>query len=149
MLSTSSEYALRAIAALAQRSNDEPVLARRLAEEVSVPTAYLSKILATLGRKGLLHAARGTKGGYRLARDPKTIRLVEVVEPFEGVRTRPSCLLGNNECGVEPCTAHATWGKVRGAYLDFLENTTVSDISDPHGSYAPKKPAAKDRKTRR
>lgn len=129
IFSASATYALRALAHLAA-GGEEAVLGRDLAKDVDVPAHYLSKILAALARAGVLTASRGTRGGYRLARPAEEIKLIEVVEPFEGKRVRPGCLLEpDRPCGDgSGCSAHASWGKAKAAYLEFLESTTLADI---------------------
>ena len=130
--SASTTHALRAAAWLAAHGGGEAILGRDLARELKIPPDYLSKVLATLARSGVLKAARGAKGGYRLARPPGRIRLVQVVAPFEGSRVRSACLLRpDRPCrGSAACTAHASWGDVNDAYREFLDQTTLADIQD-------------------
>jgi Rrf2 family protein len=128
--STSALHALRTLAWLAANAGEQARLGRDLAREVNVPPDYLAKVLAQLARAGVLSASRGAKGGYRLARPPHRIRLIDVVLPFEGKRARPGCLLRpERPCGGSGrCTAHRAWSGVRRTYVDFLERTTVADI---------------------
>ncbi len=130
IFSSTATHALRAMASLAGGEPSEPVLGRELARRVGLPSHYLSKVLATLARSGLLTASRGAKGGYRLARRPDRIRLIEVVLPFEGQRARPGCLLRPDKpCrNSGACSAHAAWGDMKRTFTDFLEQTTVADI---------------------
>ena len=130
ILSASATHALRALAWLASREDDGAMLGRDLARKVKLPPDYLSKVLATLARTGVLTASRGVKGGYRLARPAKRIKLIEVVLPFEGKRARPACLLHpDRPCRDSgACSAHGAWGGVKDAYLVFLEKTTLADI---------------------
>lgn len=129
IFNASATYALRALSLLAADS-EQVVLGRDLAKEVEVPAHYLSKILASLARAGVLMASRGSRGGYRLARPAEEIRLIEVVEPFEGKRVRPGCLLQPDQpCSEDTaCSAHSSWASAKAAYLDFLETTTLADI---------------------
>ncbi len=130
ILSASSTHALRALAYLAADVREDATLGRDLANEVDVPAHYLAKILATLARAGLLTASRGVRGGYRLARRPDAITLMEIVEPFEGKRVRPGCLLRPDQPCREDgtCSAHGAWSDVKAAYSRFLETTTLADI---------------------
>ena len=130
ILSASSVHALRAVAWLAAHENGEAVLGRDLARQVNVPADYLSKVLATLARGGVLTASRGVKGGYRLARPASRIRLIEVVLPFEGKRATPGCLLRPGQPCRESgaCSAHPVWGRVKDTYTAFLEKTTIAQI---------------------
>jgi len=134
MFSTTCEYALRALVLLARLPDGNSVLGRDLARSATIPANYLSKILLTLRNAGVLTTARGTGGGYRLKKTPTEIRLVDVVELFDGARARPACLLGAKECSDEnPCSAHEMWRDVRDSYLKFLENTTLAQISAESG----------------
>jgi Rrf2 family protein len=141
IFNASATHALRAMTHLAASPQVEAKLGRELAEEIELPSHYLAKVLATLARSGLLLATRGARGGYRLARPPREIALMEIVEPFEGKRVRPGCLLQpDRACRDESaCSAHAEWSKVKATYLGFLERTTLADIQ---GHDAPGTPAA-------
>lgn len=131
MLSTTAQYALRALVKLAEEP-EKTVLGRIMAEQTDIPANYLSKVLLTLGNAGLVEATRGARGGYRLSRDASTIRLIEVVEPFDGARIKPTCLLGLPECSDEnACSAHDPWKGIRTQFIGFLESTTLAEISNP------------------
>lgn len=131
MLTTTSQYALRALTHLARQAG-EPVLGRDLAQSGEIPENYLSKVLLTLRNAGLVNTARGSGGGYRLGRSASEICLIDVVELFEEIsRTKPPCFLGRTrKCSdVTPCSAHSTWREVQLAYLKFLMSTTLSTIA--------------------
>ena len=138
MLSTTSEYALRALVHLAALPQGTAVLGRDLAEECGIPANYLSKILLALRNAGIIDAVRGSGGGYSLHRSPENIRLIEVVELFEGTRAKPECFLGlHRKCSdSNPCSAHEAWRDVRSAYIRLLETTTLASISE--GQPAPR-----------
>lgn len=131
MISTTSEYALRALSYLASQGHGNSVLGRDLARETEVPANYLSKILLSLRRAGLVSTVRGTGGGYRLQRAPHRIRLSQIVDLFDGAHRREGCVLGHNHrCKEEHCcSAHRVWSDVRAAYNHFLTATTLADIS--------------------
>ncbi len=147
----SATHALRALAHLATSEREGATLGRDLASEVGVPPHYLAKVLATLARAGVLSASRGVRGGYRLARPAELITLMEIVEPFEGKRVRPGCLLAPGRPCRErgPCSAHAAWSEVKKVSTGFLEKTTLADIKG--GVVAPEEraPRRNPRKRRR
>jgi Rrf2 family protein len=131
LLSSTATHALRALAHLAHHAGEEAMQGRTLASEVGVPTHYLAKVLATLARSGVLSASRGVRGGYRLARPAEAIRLIEIVEPFEGKRIlESSCLLRPcDPCSEDSrCPAHRAWAEVKTAYTRFLDSTTLADL---------------------
>ena len=133
MISTTSEYALRALAHLSNAPEGGAVLGRELARAADIPANYLSKILLSLRNAGYLTTARGSGGGYRLCVSPDEIFLIDVVELFEGSKAKPVCFLSRTKsCGEQDaCTAHRSWRELSMAYRGFLVSTTVSMISGP------------------
>lgn len=131
MLSTTCEYALRALTRLACQPPDRAVLGRDLAASAGIPANYLSKIMLALRNAGLVITTRGTGGGYRLSKPAVQIRLMEIAELFDGAKARPACLLDSGkECSdADACSAHTAWRDVRASYIRFLESTTLASIS--------------------
>ncbi len=130
MLSRTSEYVLRAMALMAQQVDEWPLPSPRIAEQTGIPRKYLSNILSSLVRAGILQSAPGIGGGFRMTRSPKVVFLREVLEPFEPALgpTRP-CPFGQEVCNdTDPCAGHERWKRVREAYADFLQHTSVYDI---------------------
>lgn len=131
MLSTTSEYAIRALCHLANLAEEETVLGRELSEKAQIPGNFLAKILLALNKAGMVEASRGPHGGYRLRRPAESISLLEVVTVFEGSAAVPSCLLQHSRpCSDDhPCAAHTEWRVVRDVYTAFLHDTTIARIA--------------------
>ncbi len=145
-LSTTATHAIRALICLATGDSGRATLGGTLAERAHVPPTYLAKILATLGRAGILRGSRGMKGGYRLTRDPASIRLLEVVEILDGPQTTPTCFLNPlRPCSErQGCKVYAEWRRVREAFVGFLSGTTIADlVGDP--AWCPGEGGARDR----
>lgn len=133
MLSTTSEYALRILAYLAQQPPTDAQLGRDLAQAVDIPANYLSKVLLALRNAGLVATARGSGGGYRLRKPADEIFLIDVVELFDDIsRGTPSCFLHHTRpcSNTTPCSAHAAWSDLQAAYLGFLVSTPLSGIAN-------------------
>ena len=129
ILSQTAMYALRATLYLAEHSDDQPVRVDDIAAALDVPRNYLSKILHSLARGGLLHSARGPGGGFSLAKPPGDTALIEVVAHFDDLDDA-RCLLGRPECrDDDPCAAHGQWKQVAAAVHAFFRNTTVAEIA--------------------
>lgn len=132
MLSQTTEYALAAAVHLAGNGGRGPVRVDDIAEELGVPRNYLSKILHSLTRAGVLESTRGPGGGFELARDADDIKLSELVRPFESALMNPhgDCLMGRARCqDDDPCAAHAHWKDVRAAIDSFFADTTLGDLA--------------------
>lgn len=130
MMSKTGVHALRALAALAKLSNGNYAGSGEVAKAIGAPRNYLGKLLKTLSHEGLVESQKGKGGGFRLARDPATITLLDVMEPVARVGRWTGCFLGRTTCSADaPCSLHARWGKVRDAYFLFLKETTVADLA--------------------
>jgi Rrf2 family protein len=103
--------------------------AARIAQEIGAPQNYLGKLLQALIAEGLVESQKGLGGGFRLARSPKEITLLDIVEPIDHVSRWSGCILGWPECSeVSPCAIHDRWKAVRTAYLQMLQRTTLADL---------------------
>jgi Rrf2 family protein len=78
------EWALHTCLNLTWLEPDQPVPAARLAAFYDLPAAYLNKQLQALVRAGVLASVPGPRGGFRLARGPAQITLLDVVTAIEG-----------------------------------------------------------------
>lgn len=130
MISQTSEYALRAVAYLAEAEEGALVRVDEIAQTLDVPRNYLSKILHTLARTGVLTSQRGPRGGFRIDRDRTGITLAEVVSPFDDfVNKERRCLLGQESCSDEaPCAMHEGWMELWQSCWKFFQETTVADL---------------------
>ena len=130
MISTTSQYALRALINIASLPPGTTVLSQDLAEATQVPRNYLSKVLLSLRNAGFLQSTRGAGGGYRLNRPADHIYLIDVVELFEGSKAKPNCLLNSRPCSDEtPCSAHRVWRELSMVYNGFLVTTTLGAVA--------------------
>jgi Rrf2 family protein len=120
---------VKAVAALAELAEGVYAGAAEVAELIDAPRNYLGKLLKTLADQGLLESQKGKGGGFRLAKDADRITLFEIMEPTERVSRWGGCFLGRPRCSEsKPCAVHQRWSRVRENYLQFLRQTTVSDL---------------------
>jgi len=130
MISRTAKHALAALTALGELSNGQYAGAGEIAGEIDAPRNYLGKLLRTLADEGLVESQKGKGGGFRLARSPDSISLIDAVEPIDRVSRWSDCFLGRGRCSDEgPCAVHDRWAKVRDTYLSFLRETTIADLA--------------------
>lgn len=136
ILSDTAEYALRAVLYVARTATPErPTRADEIATTLGVPRNYLSKILNTLGKRGVLRSARGPQGGFQLAIPAESLVLARIVEAFDPLELRRQCLLGRAECSdANPCPAHPRWKGIADQVRGFFLRTTVADLLKERGS---------------
>ncbi len=115
-VTSKSRYAVVAMAELA-RSGPDPVPIAQIAERRAMPVQFLEQLFSTLRRDGLLQSQRGVKGGYRLARPPEEITVLEVVQALDG------------KVGQEADEAGGIWGEGVEALRSVFSSTTIADIA--------------------
>lgn len=100
------------------------------ATSLSLPT--VRKVMKTLVDGGLVSAQRGANGGYRLARAASQIRMLDVVQAFEGPIALTDCAGHEQSCEiVESCSLSAKWGGVNELLVQFLIRVTLQDLRSP------------------
>jgi len=82
-LSKAARHALLAAAEMARSKHDGLVTVTQVARRHEIPEAALAKVLQRLVRSGLAVGVRGVHGGYRLARRPSEITILDVLDVFE------------------------------------------------------------------
>ena len=83
-LSHASSNALAFVVHLARLKPDAPVPSHEVAREYGLSERFLLKVLTPLVSMGILRSVKGPNGGYSLARPPKDITLLEVIEAVDG-----------------------------------------------------------------
>src|SRR5207237_4273282 len=83
-LSRATSYAIHAVVFMATQKHDHPIASHHIAEAQSIPERFLLKVLKPLVSVRVLHSVKGPNGGYRLAKMPREISLLEVVEAVDG-----------------------------------------------------------------
>lgn len=83
-LSRKSDYALRAVRHIATLPKGTLGSINSVSEAETIPREFLAKILKDLTRSGILVSYQGVTGGYRLARVPKDVSFLEVIEAIDG-----------------------------------------------------------------
>lgn len=141
-LTKRGDYAVRAMLALtrsaARHAGATPptgnglLSARRISDAMAIPVRFLPQVLTDLQRAGLVEAAPGRTGGYRLARGADTISLLDVIEAVEGDSRRRTCVLRGGPCGKDgTCDVHDIFFRGQEALLDTLARATLADLASP------------------
>jgi len=112
-ITSKSPYAVLALAELGRSGGPDPVPIGELARRREVPVQFLEQLFAVLRRAGILSSQRGVKGGYRFAREPATVSVLEVVELLDGP-------LGPDSQGV--------FADAAAAARKVLAGTTIADV---------------------
>ncbi len=127
-LTKKADYGLIALRHLA--NGRHYASAKDIAAAYRIPLPLLSKILQKLARTGFLVSEQGTRGGYRLARDPREITALEVIRTIDGPVILTHCFTAHAVCDQsDVCPVREPLRKVHEGILKLLSGITISDIS--------------------
>jgi len=126
-LTKKADYGLIALRHLA--GTGRAASAKDIAERYGIPAPLLSKILQRLAREKLLISEQGTRGGYRLGRDPHEINTLEVIRSIDGPIILTHCFTEHSECDQSNrCPVREPLRKVHEGILQLLSSITISDL---------------------
>ena len=152
LFSTKAEYGVRLMVELGRRTGDsdpeiaEPVSLGALAEAEALPLSYLEHLVAKLRHAGLVSSVRGAHGGYRLAKPPAEITMLDVVQALEGPIAPMECfheapegrvLCSHESDGDDACATKLLWTRVQGGVTRALAGTTLTELVEFSGAERP------------
>lgn len=146
MLSQTVEYALRAMVHLAA-SSPEARTTDQIAEATKVPKAYLSKVLQSLVRAGLVHSQRGVGGGMTLVHTPDQVTILQVVNAVEPMQRIHTCPLGLATHGKKLCPLHRRLDDAMAEVESAFSSTRLSEVLAAPGASIPLCEAATEEST--
>jgi len=136
-VSTKGDYGVRALVELAHHYGQGPVQSAEIAARQEVPETYLDQLLTTLRRAGFIRSVRGPQGGHALIRNPKEVRLSEVMTALEGSLAPIACVDDPDACTrTGGCVQREVWEQVRDATLQILESVSIGDLAEKERQYS-------------
>lgn len=146
-ITNSVEYGLHCLLWLVDPDCGRPS-SRDLAELQGVSPAFVAKIFPKLEKAGIVRAAQGVRGGYRLARDPAEISVLDVVDAIEGDKPLFACQEIRGRCAVfgdrapqwatqGVCGIHAVMLRAEQAMRDSLAAESLAGIAAAVAHKAP------------
>lgn len=127
VLSQTVEYAFRAVVQLAY--NQQQLCSTSfLAEKTKVPPAYLSKVLQSLVRAGIVYSQRGVGGGMSLQIPADKLTLLDIVNAVDPIKRIHSCPLNIKRHGTVLCPLHRRLDTMLGELETSLREATLADI---------------------
>lgn len=142
MMSKKCKYALKALVRLGEEFGGGLLLTDDIARAENIPKKFLEQILLDLKHAGYVRSKQGTKGGYRLVRDPSQITLAEIYRLFDGAIALVPCVSQKfyEECDDCPdekaCRFKRVFVEVREQTNELLSGVTIDSFLN--GSRKPK-----------
>lgn len=132
MISTKGRYALRFLVDVAEHQEGGYVPLRDVALRQGISEKYLELVVKELVKGGLLLAARGKGGGYRLNRPLEEYSIKSILERMEGPLAPVACLEpGQDACPrSNGCRTLPLWQGLDKVISDYLAQFTLADLCD-------------------
>jgi Rrf2 family protein len=128
-----TDYATRAVLALALVDDERPRKIQEIATATSTPVSVLEQLMPQLRGAGIVRSERGPGGGYRLNHAPADITLGRVVRMVQGPLAPISCATRHEPepCPMEVgCALRETWAEVRDATIAILDSKTFAELAE-------------------
>jgi len=135
------EYALHTLLNLSFAPAGTAPSARDLADFQKLPVAFMRKLLTQLEKSGLIVAAEGVHGGWRLSRPPADITVLDIVDAAQGRDVLFECREIRGRCILWPddappraarsgvCEIHAVMLAAERAMRAELVSHTLADLA--------------------
>lgn len=129
-LTRRGDYAVRVMLALAREPVDGWLSVPTVSAAMAIPERFLPRVMVDLVEAGLVIGRRGRTGGYRLARSPGDISLLDIIAAAEPEPDPRTCILRGGPCGVDGrCAVHDAFGGARDAMLTRLGATSLAEVA--------------------
>lgn len=129
-LNLSTDIALRTLIYLGQKKG--PATIAEVATSFDIARTHLMKVVMALVSAKLVVSERGRNGGIRLARNPREIRIGDVVRIMEPGMALVFCMkddTNDDDCPLLPgCRLRKLFFKAQKSLLATLDDSTLADL---------------------
>lgn len=129
-ISTRGRYGLRILLDLALHDNGSPRMIRDIAGSQRISEKYISRLIIDLRRAGMVKSIRGSRGGYRIARYPKNLTMLDVIEVMEGPVSIIDCVTTESCDRQRGCAVRSIWCDMNNQIRSALAAVTLQDVID-------------------
>jgi Rrf2 family nitric oxide-sensitive transcriptional repressor len=131
-LTAYTDFGLRALMRLAGEP-ERSFTTDEIANEFEISRHHLIKVVRGLAEAGYVTTQRGAAGGFRLARNPQSITLGQVVRDLEEEQPLVECFRADGgACVLTPrCRLKKRLAAAQEAFLDELDTTTLAECAYP------------------
>jgi Rrf2 family protein len=110
-------------------NGEHAVILKNVSRDEEISIRYLEQIIIPLKINKLVKSIRGAGGGYILARDPKKIKLSEILHALEGTCCLVECVEDDDYCtraGI--CATHDVWVEASDLLKAYFDNLSLQDL---------------------
>ena len=127
------EYGIIGLLYLARQPEGRTVMVDEISEAEGIPKSFLAKIFQSLSKGKLVRSARGAHGGFRLAKPPAEITVLQILQCVETGFALQKCVADNPECVVadrhlSSCALCGIFGEAQNRVNEVFSRTTLQDL---------------------
>ena len=130
-LSTKGRYAMVAMADIALSSKENLVTLGEISKSQNISMPYLEQLFVKLRRSKLVVSVRGPGGGYKLAKPPHQIRVVDIltaVEESVDAMSKGAGASGGLSGSKAQSMTNRLWEGLSAHVFVYLHQTRLSDV---------------------
>ena len=131
-LSTKGRYGVKAMVELAIHYGQSPLSIKTISQRQGISEYYLEQLFSPLRKAKLITSIRGAQGGYILSKEPKNIRVSDIMYVLEGPIEISDCIEGVSCDNIDCCATRLLWTKIKNSIDEVMENITLQDIVDDY-----------------
>lgn len=129
-LTKATEYGILTLLHLAKQPAGRLSDTAHIAEAERIPSSFLSKLIPSLVKAGLVRSHRGSHGGLELGRSAKVITLRQIVEATEGEIAVNECTAAApSDCYRVGCSIQSALKVAQAQFLLALEGFTLAELA--------------------
>lgn len=140
-LSTKGRYGVKAMVELAIHYGDSPLSIKTISQRQGISEYYLEQLFSPLRKAKLINSIRGAQGGYILGREPKDIKVSDIMYVLEGPIEIADCIEGVACDNTDCCATRLLWTKIKSSIDEVMEGITLQDIVDDYNKIKEKNEA--------
>ena len=140
-LSTKGRYGVKAMVELAIHYGDSPLSIKTISQRQGISEYYLEQLFSPLRKAKLINSIRGAQGGYILGREPKDIKVSDIMYVLEGPIEIADCIEGVACHNIDCCATRLLWTKIKSSIDEVMEGITLQDIVDDYNKIKEKNEA--------
>ena len=129
-ITRTTDYGIRVLTHLAMLPVGTRLTAAALAGQSHASETFVAKILQRLVASRLVVSHRGFDGGFELAKEPRTVTVLDIVTALEGPLCLNACLPGGSGCDDAAwCAACDVWSRAQSALAAVLAGETLERLA--------------------
>ena len=140
-LSTKGRYGVKAMVELAIHYGNSPLSIKTISQRQGISEYYLEQLFSPLRKAKLINSIRGAQGGYILGREPREIKISDIMHVLLGPIEIADCIEGVACNNIDCCATRLLWTKIKNSIDEVMEGITLQDIVDDYNKIKEKNEA--------